>query len=98
MDAPFRTDWAGGATPSRARRLAGRRARVGSVAEIHELEVDVEVPFADEGDRRLQLVAGLPRNAQLVPLNLRLHLELGVLDRLDDLLGRLRFDPLLVEG
>src|SRR6185437_5884728 len=48
-----------------------------------------------KADRRLQVVAILPRHAQLVPLDLRLDLDLRVLDRLHHLLGGLGLDPLL---
>ena len=59
-----------------------------SVPEVAELEGDVEVLLLQGGDDRLQVVALLARDADLVALGLGLDaLEAEVLDRLVDLLG-----------
>src|SRR5436190_7703205 len=50
------------------------------VAEVGELQRQVEVLLLEQLDRALQLVAYLAGDAHLLALNLRLHLELGILD------------------
>src|SRR5262249_55580746 len=81
------------------RSAVSRRAMLGQsrplIAKIHELQVDPEVVLAHQRDGRLQGVAVFPGHPQLVVLDLRLDLDLAVLDRADDLLGRLGLDPLL---
>src|SRR3546814_6164900 len=54
-----------------------------SVPEIDVLQRLLDVQPLDEGDRRLKVVDLLAADAQLVALDGRLHLHLGVLDRLD---------------
>ena len=67
-----------------------------SVAEVLELEGDLEVGFLEGGDDGLEVVALLAGDAELVALHLDLDL-LGALvaDQLADLLGLLLRDALL---
>src|SRR5438128_4226454 len=74
---------------SRARPGTGRSSTI-----VRELERDPEVLLAEKSDRGLQVVLLLPRHADLLSLDRHLHLELGVLDGADDLLGLLRRDSL----
>src|SRR4051812_18899740 len=63
---------------------------------VRELEGDAEVAFAQQSDDRLQVVALLARDPQLVALDLRLDaLEAGVADSLRDHLRLVRRDSLL---
>src|SRR5437868_10170280 len=71
-----------------------RRTRA-LIAKIHELQVDPEVVLAHQRDGRLQTIAVLAGDPQLVVLDLRLDPQLAVLDGADDLLGGLLLDPLL---
>src|SRR5204863_9623647 len=65
-----------------------------SAAVVRGLKGDAEVALADQGDGLLQLVLVAPRDAHLVALDRRLHLQLRVLDLPDDFLRLLRLDPL----
>src|SRR5512141_2272894 len=63
-----------------------------SAAIVRELEGNPEILAAQERADALQVVLLLSGHADLLSLDGRLHLELGVLDRLDDLLRLLRGD------
>ena len=78
------------------RRAAWTRpeARV-SVAEILELQRQVDVGLLQQRDRGLQVIALLAGDAQLVAVDLRFDLELGGLDGGDEFLGHGLFDALL---
>src|SRR5205823_8861458 len=67
-----------------------------SVAEVLELRVDPELVLlsAHQLHDRLQVVPGLARHAHAVALDGALHLELRVLDQLDDRLRLFRLDSL----
>src|SRR3546814_4279484 len=65
-----------------------------SVPEIDVLQRLLDVQPLDEGDRRLKVVDLLAADAQLVALDGRLHLHLGVLDRLDQAPGQILGDAL----
>src|SRR5262249_53829097 len=66
-----------------------------SVAEVDELHRDGEVLPAQPLHHGLQVVALLPRDADLVALDRRLHLELRVLHQLHDLARLVDRDALL---
>ncbi len=65
------------------------------VAEVFELQRQLNAALAQHGDRGLQVIALLAAYAQLVVIDLAVHLELGVLERGDQLLGRRLLDALL---
>src|SRR4051794_22682534 len=68
----------------------------GGSAEVDELQVDVEVGALEERDRRLQVVAALRLDSELVALDLALDGLRGlVADDLPDLLRVLLVDALL---
>src|SRR5690606_27448014 len=80
----------------RSRRCGGVRSSwPASVAEVVELQRDAEVGLAQQRDGVLQVVALLAVDPQLVAVDLAVDLELGVLERGLDLLGRLALDALL---
>src|SRR6267142_814691 len=62
---------------------------------VRELDRDSEVLVPQQRDDFLEVVAVLARDADLVGLDRRLHLDLRVLDDPDDLLGLLDRNPLL---
>src|SRR5690606_10808163 len=66
-----------------------------SVAEVVELQRQLELGALEQRDRGLQVVALLAVDAQLVAVDLAVDLELGVLQRRLDLLGELALDALL---
>src|ERR1019366_9011666 len=66
-----------------------------SIAKILELQRDVGDGFLDELDRSLQVVLLCAGDAHRGALNARLHLQLVVLDQLDDFFGLLRLDAVL---
>src|SRR5450830_820020 len=70
-------------------------AEILSPAVVCELQGHAEVAPLQERDDGLKVVAVLARNADLVALDGRLDLDLRFLDRLDDLPGFLRRNPLL---
>src|SRR5215831_7680100 len=80
------------ASPKQSRTKRGARS-VGTV--IGELHVDAEIALAQQLDNRLQHIAVLARHAHEVALDRGLHLQLAVLDLLDDLARLLRSDALL---
>src|SRR5690606_7925854 len=83
-----------GGTRRTAVRAAGA-ARADSVAEVHELEVEVERRvLAHQLDGRLQVVPLLAADPHLLVLDLGLHLELAAFEDLHDLLGGLGGDAL----
>src|SRR5882672_4565146 len=61
------------------------------VTEIHELQLDAEVFGAHQLHARLQIVSVLAGDAHLGFVNRGLHLELLILDELDDLAGGFDF-------
>src|SRR5690606_419507 len=65
-----------------------------SVTEVLELQRDAEIALAQQGDGLLQVVALLAVDPQLLAVDLAVDLELGVLVRGMDLLGRLALDVL----
>src|SRR5690606_28539942 len=65
-----------------------------SVTEVLELQRDAEIALAQQGDGLLQVVALLAVDPQLLAVDLAVDLELGVLERGLDLLGRLALDAL----
>src|SRR3546814_5363250 len=65
-----------------------------SVAEVVELKRQLEFLAAQQRHHRLQVVALLAGDAQLVAFDLAVDLELGVLDRALDLLRQLALDAL----
>src|SRR5512142_1148024 len=65
-----------------------------STAVICELQRNSEVALADDVDGPLQVVLAPADHADLVALNRRLHLQLGVLDGLDDRFRFLALDAL----
>src|SRR5215469_13486649 len=67
----------------------------GSVAEVVELQRQIELRAAQQLDGRLQVVALLARHPHLLALDAGLHLELRVLDQARDLPADLGVDPLL---
>src|SRR5690606_362308 len=67
----------------------------GSVTEVLELQRQVEVGLAQQGDGFLQVVALLAVDPQLVAVDLAVDLELGLLQRGLDLLGHVALDALL---
>ena len=67
-----------------------------SVAEVFELQRQFVVAFLQQRHRHLQVVALLAGDAQLVAVDLRFDLQLGVLDGGHDLLGQLLLDALLI--
>src|SRR5690606_8641915 len=73
-----------------AARAAGRRL----VAEILVLQRQLDVRLAQQGDCLLQVVALLARHPQLVPIDLGLDFEFGLLDGGDQLLGHALLDAL----
>src|SRR5579871_2634585 len=73
------------APPQRPRRL---------VAEIDVLQGLLDFEAADMRNRRLEIVALLARDAQLVALNRGLDLELAILDLAHDALGQILADAL----
>src|SRR5579863_3858662 len=75
----------------------GSRMCAGSVAEVVELQRQVELRAAQQLDGRLQVVALLAGDAHLLPLDAGLDLELRILDEACDLLAGLGVDPLLEE-
>src|SRR5579884_3539795 len=78
-------------TPEPAR--VGKSA--GLIPEILELERHGKFVSANGGNHRLQIVPALAGDADLVVLDLRGDLELGVANEGGDLLGDLRLDALL---
>src|SRR4051794_7928373 len=87
----------GRAVPAIRGRRGGpdRPMRPGGSAEVDELEVDVEVGALEERDRRLEVVAALRLDPELVALDLALHaLRTLVADDLADLLRVLLVDAL----
>src|SRR5437879_5827262 len=66
-----------------------------SVAEVSKLEPHAEISRAAKGDHSLQFIAALSSHANLPVLQRGLHFERLLLDRLDDLLGLVAFEPLL---
>src|SRR5215471_2478864 len=62
---------------------------------IGELHVDTEIAAAEQRDRLLERVSIASAHAHHIGLNGRLHLQLAVLDFLDDLAGFLDWNPLL---
>src|SRR5262245_10834736 len=64
-------------------------------AVVGELHLDTQVLLPEELDHRLEVVPVLAEHADLVLLDLRLDLELRVLDEAHDLLRLLHRDPLL---
>ena len=73
--------------------LPAKPVLVGPV--VGELEFDPHIASAQQGDDGLQIVSILARDAHRIALNAGLHLLLGVLDQLDDLLGLFDRDALL---
>ena len=67
----------------------------GSVAKVSELQRHAKIRLLEKLHDGLQIVAFLARHADLLALDRRLHLELGFLDRLDDLTGLIRVDAIL---
>src|SRR5436309_2454201 len=63
-------------------------------AEVDELHVDAEIALAEQLDHRLEHIAILAGDPHKVALDRGLHLELAVLDLLDDLARLLDGDPL----
>ncbi len=87
--------WRNWAKPT-ARRSSGlqpRRSR--SIPEIVELQRDLKLGLAQQRHRLLQVVALLAADPQLVAVDLGLDLELGLLERGDDLLRQFLLDALL---
>src|SRR5208282_396578 len=87
--------------PAKSRRRVSRQvmeqipAAAGpSVAEIDELQRLLDLEAADQGHRRLQIVALLAGDAQFGALDRRLDLELAVLDLARQPLGQRRVDAL----
>src|SRR5687768_18595247 len=77
--------WTSGAPPA-----------TGTLPVVPELELDAEILGAQERHHLLERVLGRAQHAQLLPLDLHLHLlELLIADLLGDLLRGLRVDPLL---
>ena len=66
-----------------------------SVAEIGELEGLTQLATANQRHHLLQIITLLAGYPNLVTLNGGLHLDLGILDQLDQFLGHVAFDPLL---
>src|ERR1700682_160614 len=64
------------------------------VPEVVELEWHAELAGAQERDHRLQLVAALAGDAQLLALNGGLRLQLAVLDAVLELARHFRVDAL----
>src|SRR5262249_51166110 len=76
--------------------IAGRPPLVVALAPvIHEAHVNPELRFPQSLHHGLQVVLALAEHANLVILNLSLHLELGVLDDLHDFPSLLDRDALL---
>ena len=65
-----------------------------SVAKIVELQRTFEFHAAQQCHRRLQIVALLAVDAQLVAVDLRIDLQFGILERGLDFLRQLAFDAL----
>src|SRR4026208_2163178 len=65
-----------------------------SLTKVDELQRQVHVASADRLDGGLQVVALLARYTDLVAHDLRLYLQLRVLDELDDLARAIRVDSL----
>src|SRR5439155_3917720 len=80
------------ATPRPPRRPAVATPLLPVVGELH---VDAEVGVLQHAHDGLQVVLVLARDADLVPLDGGLDLELAALDDLHDLAGLLRGDALL---
>jgi hypothetical protein len=80
----------------RAQQAEGGAHRISGSAVIGELQRDAEVAAPEHGHDLLEVVLGPADDAHLVRLDRRLDLELAVLDRLDDLLGLLDRDALLI--
>src|SRR5579872_2510076 len=78
---------------SLAAALAEEVMLVGPV--IGELHIDAKVPVLEHPDDLLQGIAILAADPDRVALNRGLHLQLGVLDHLDDVAGLLHRYPLL---
>ncbi|KAG1255173.1 hypothetical protein G6F68_010500 [Rhizopus microsporus] len=74
---------------------AGPRPAQASVAEVVELQRQLELAGLEHGNGVLQVVALLALHAQLVAVDLAFHLQLGVLQCSGDLLGDLLLDALL---
>ena len=66
-----------------------------SVAEILEISRDAEILAAHKLNHSLEFVFLLPRDPDLLVLQLALHFEILTLDRLDDFLGFVSFESLL---
>src|SRR6202451_3957021 len=75
----------------KARAAAARR----SVAKIVELQGHADVRLAQKRDGFLQVVALFAGDAHLLALNLRLHLQLRVLEQPRHLPARVGVDPML---
>ncbi len=67
----------------------------GLIAEVGKLERLAQLGTADQRNGFLQIIALLAGDAHFIALDSSLHLELGILDKLDQLLGHLGFDTLL---
>src|SRR5690606_660933 len=74
------------------RRPNGRRRGRRSIAEVRELERQIELALLEELNHLLQVVALLAGDPHLIALDRRLHLDLRFLDELDDLAGRIGID------
>src|SRR6478752_8028635 len=75
-------------------RRCAARSRA-SVTEIIELQRDVQFRAAQQRHRLLQVITLLARDAHLVALQARLHLEPGILDEARDLLAGFLVDAML---
>ena len=67
----------------------------GLIAEVGKLERLAQLGTADQRNGFLQIIALLAGDAHFIALNGGLHLELGIFDQFDQLLGHLGFDALL---
>src|SRR5260221_1757957 len=74
---------------------SSRRRSARSVAEIHILQRLLDLEAAQQGDGRLQVVALLAGDAQLLALDAGLDLEAAVLDLAHEAPGQLAVDALL---
>ena len=66
-----------------------------SVAEVGELEGLPQLGATYQRHHLLQIIALLAGDTHFVALNGRLHLDLGILDQFDQLLGHVALDSLL---
>src|SRR5690606_2493921 len=85
----------GRAEHSRSKAACPAPRAAASVAEVHILKRLLDLHVLDAGDGGLEVVPLLAADTQFVALNRGLHLDLAVLDLLDDALGEGRIDPLL---